>query len=51
MHDGFHELSGHAVRRMRGLRALSTGWLVLGLLLSGSLRGRTTRRSRQRPDA
>jgi tetratricopeptide (TPR) repeat protein len=33
MHDGFHELSGHAVRRMRGLRALSAGWLLLGLLL------------------
>jgi tetratricopeptide (TPR) repeat protein len=33
MHDGFHELSGHAVRSMRGLRALSAAWLLLGLLL------------------
>jgi tetratricopeptide (TPR) repeat protein len=33
MHDGLHELSGHAVRSMRGLRALSAAGLLLGLLL------------------
>jgi hypothetical protein len=35
MHDGFHELSGHAVRCMRGLRALLACGLLLGPLLFG----------------